>query len=460
MKRVLIVVLALLLAAGGYATYRYVQANPGLSQQVLSRLPGSIGAGKRQAGPLQASGLIEAEQVAVSSDTGGRIAALDVAKGDQVTAGQVLLTLDSSLLEAQMAQADAAVAAAQAQLDQLLAGARHEEIGRARAVLDQAQVGVQVAEQGVEDAQRLRDNPQELDLQIIQARIKADKAQDDAQAARLQAEAADLKYDLWGRTTRQLADGFDVRLPTGGTLHVDAPAERDQANVQWNVAGQEAWDAWQTAYAAEDAAQAAATALDDLRRQRANPISQDAQVNQAEASRRQAAAQVAQAQAALDALQEGATPQQIDVARRAVDQARAARAALDVQRDKLQVLAPRAGLVSQVAVHAGEVALPGASLVELADLGQTTLTVYIALPDLGRVGVDQPVEVSVDSFPDRVFHGSVTRISDQPEYTPRSIQIESQRASTVFAVEISLANPDRVLKPGMPADAVFVEGGS
>ena len=49
------------------------------------------------------------------------------------------------------------------------------------------------------------------------------------------------------------------------------------------------------------------------------------------------------------------------------------------------------------------------------------------------------------------------RIADQAEFTPKTVQTPEERVNSVFAVEISLANPDRVLKPGMPADATFPE---
>jgi multidrug resistance efflux pump len=103
------------------------------------------------------------------------------------------------------------------------------------------------------------------------------------------------------------------------------------------------------------------------------------------------------------------------------------------------------------------VTLPGTPLLEIADLSKVTLKVYVALPALGRVRVGQPVQVAVDSFPDRVFEGRVTRIADQAEFTPKTVQTQEERVDTVFAVEIGVDNPDGALKPGMPADVTFRE---
>jgi multidrug resistance efflux pump len=455
MKRNVALVIALiLLVAGAIGVYRATQTRPDLVQQAQQRL-GLAAPAAQQPGLLSASGILEARTLAVSSDLGGRVTVVQVAEGDAVTAGQSLLILDDSLLRPPLAQVEAAVAAAQAQLDLLQAGARPEEITLAQARLAQAEAVAAAAHQAWKDARLLRDNLQELDVQIIEAETALAKASHQAVAARQLAEAADLQTALWGRVTELLRQGFDVSLPTGGILHVDNPAERDRANSQWNLSSQQTWEAWQTAYTAEDAAQVAATALADLRRARANPLAPEAGVNQAEAASNTAAAAVEQARAVLSGLQAGARPQEIALAQQAVEQARAAHGPLDVQLAKTAVNAPTAGLVTTVAVRAGEVAVPGAALLEIADLTELTLVVFVPQPALGQVRLGQAVDVAVDARPGRVLPGVVTRIADQAEFSLRGMQTEDARASAVFAVEISLPNPDGVLKPGMPADASF-----
>lgn len=456
MKRLAALTLVLVLtAATGYAAYRYLPAIRGLSLQARDALvPSGSDAQPRS---LIATGLIEARTTTVSGETGGQVKSLRVEDGDGVISGQLLATLDDSLVRAQIAQADAVVAEAQAQLDLLLAGARPEEIAHGKALVAQAEVASQVAQERWEDAELLRDNPQEMDVQIIEAETTAAKAEHEATAARIQAEAADLQVEFWGRVTEILGAGFDVPLPNGTVLHVDRPAERDEANTQWNLAGQQAWEAWQAAYAAEEAVRAANTALADLRQQRSTPIALDSQVNQAEAAYNQAQAALGQSRAGLDALEEGPSPEQVEIARQVVQQAKAGRAALDVSLEKTHIRAPQGGLVSRVTVRAGEVMLPGTPLLEILDLSQLTLTVFVPEPEIGRVWLGQAVEVSVDSFPSRVFPGTVTRIADRAEFTPKNVYIPEQRVDTVFAVEIALDNLDGALRPGMPADAAFAE---
>jgi HlyD family secretion protein len=67
----------------------------------------------------------------------------------------------------------------------------------------------------------------------------------------------------------------------------------------------------------------------------------------------------------------------------------------------------------------------------------------------------QPAQVTVDSFPGKTFAGQVTRIGDEPEFTPRNVATKEERLNTFYAVEVRLSNPEGLLKPGMPADAAF-----
>ncbi len=84
-----------------------------------------------------------------------------------------------------------------------------------------------------------------------------------------------------------------------------------------------------------------------------------------------------------------------------------------------------------------------------------TLKVYIPEDMYGQVKLGQQADIAVDTFPGRVFTGTVTSIADQAEFTPRNVQTVESRSTTVYAVEISLPNASHELKPGMPADATF-----
>jgi HlyD family secretion protein len=74
----------------------------------------------------------------------------------------------------------------------------------------------------------------------------------------------------------------------------------------------------------------------------------------------------------------------------------------------------------------------------------------------GEIHLGQQASVKVDSFPDLTFTSDVTHIADQAEFTPRNVQTAEGRSSTVYAIKLTVTDPQDKLKPGMPADVTFV----
>ena len=136
-------------------------------------------------------------------------------------------------------------------------------------------------------------------------------------------------------------------------------------------------------------------------------------------------------------------------------QAGAEGALVAVQLNKLQVRAPSAGVIMTRDVEPGEVVQPGVPLLPIGQLDQLTITVYLPEDRYGQVNLGDTAQVSVDSFPGQVFTARVTRIADQAEFTPRNVQTQEERSSTVYAVQLSVDDPAGKLKPGMPADVLF-----
>lgn len=106
----------------------------GLAYAYGGRLFGS-GNGKSL---VSVTGTIEAIQVDVSAKITGRIAERPVNEGDRVAAGQLLVRLDEAEQAAEVRRQEAAVRTAQSTLNDLLAGARREELEDARAALQSA----------------------------------------------------------------------------------------------------------------------------------------------------------------------------------------------------------------------------------------------------------------------------------------------------------------------------------
>jgi HlyD family secretion protein len=165
---------------------------------------------------------------------------------------------------------------------------------------------------------------------------------------------------------------------------------------------------------------------------------------------------VQMAEAKLAAVKAGPMPEEVAIAQAQVQQAEAALARLQVQLDQMTLTAPRDGIVTERPANPGELAAPGATLMNLGDLDRLTLTVFIPETQIGRVRVGHAARVTVDAYSNETFEGTVTFISMEAEFTPKNVQTKEERVNLVFVVKISLDNPDHRLKLGMPADAEII----
>ena len=391
------------------------------------------------ADPWTSSGFIEADQIVLSPEIAGRVVALPVAEGDEVQAGDVLLQLADDVLSAQVDLAHGKLEEAQTLLAQAETGSRRETIETAAARVALAAAVREAAHQAWIDAQTQRDHPQALDVEIAAARAQVTVTQKQLEAALLQRDIAEKAWKDYGDVADKLAP---VPMPYRPSLSADYYAVPYQ---------------WQQALAAVNIAQtnrdAAQIALGNLLKQRSNPQAAQVQVDAAAAQLHSAEAQVAVAQAALDGVKAGATVEQIAAARAQVEVAQAALDAAQVQLNKATLHAPSHGLILASSLHVGELAAPNVTALTLANLDEVTLTIYVPGSELDRVAVGQTINVRVDAFPDRTFSGSIVRIGDQAEYTPRSVRTTEERAKLVYAVKIKIANPDHILKPGLQAEA-------
>jgi len=424
---------------------------------------------------LRTSGIIRADEIAVASEFGGRVAAMPVAEGDTVQAGQVLVQIDTALLDAQIEAAQAQVETAQAALALARAGSRPGQIAVAQAQLSQAQAARSAAAQAVSDLEALVANPQDINLQIAVKEAQLAAAQHKLASAAAQKDAAeramhDSSYysgqlDADAAHLAQIGQGLAQvpQIPGAGLPIGPVQQLLGQTSQALDLAKQLAdlsyipyWQGWIGVNAQSDSIEGLQASLANLYEQRKNPQELLAKLSQAKATLAQAEAQVAAAQAQLDGLRAGASAEQIGSLEARVGQAQAGLEALQKQRAMREIVAPAGGVVLSVVTRPGEVAAAGATLLTLADTRTLSLTVYVPETETARVRLGQRVQVTVDSFPGRTFEGEVSHIADQAEFTPRNISTKEERVNLVFAVEIRIANPDGALKPGMPADVAFV----
>ena len=471
-------------------------------------------------GPLRASGTVEAVEVVVSPESAGKVAEVKVGEGDKVKVGDVLVTFEDDLLKNQFDQAKAALEQAQANYELIAAQPLDEQRQVAIAaaqlellsaqqdlqdLIDNADVAKAHALQAEEEAQDAIDALDEnfalekaaahraitvaegkvktakhrlyyFTIPISQAELDTFDAIDLTETALDQAREAyepykyeEIDYDkidclnaivsnrfpeICGKqTTREeIRDAVEdaegdystaiLRLELEDNF-ANAKAELEKANSHYESLGEAPSEADKVLLESQlDAAKREYEAYKD------GPDPDD--IALAEARVRSAEANLALA--LVDTSQE-----QLNLAQAQVDAVQAALDFVQTQIDKLVLKAPIDGIVLYRSVEVGEVVQPGSSAITIGDLENLTITVFIPEDEYGRIKLGSQADVSVDSFPGRTYEAMVTRIADRAEFTPRNVQTEEGRRTTVFAVELSVLDPAGELKPGMPADIVFEE---
>jgi len=168
-----------------------------------------------------------------------------------------------------------------------------------------------------------------------------------------------------------------------------------------------------------------------------------------------ARAQVEAAEQALLKLKHGAREEEIEAARARLEQALATRDLLQKTIAEATLTAPISGIVSQKNIEPGEFAMAGAPLFVLSNLDTVEVWIWLTATEVAKVQVGQRAEVTVDSHPGRFFEGKLVFISPEAEFTPKNIQTREERAKLVFRVKLEVSNPEHILKPGLPADAIL-----
>ena len=115
--------------------------------------------------------------------------------------------------------------------------------------------------------------------------------------------------------------------------------------------------------------------------------------------------------------------------------------------------APSTGVVTVRQAELGEVVAPGTPVVTIADIDRIWLRAYIAETDLGRIHWGQDAIITTDTYPGKQYHGRISFIASDAEFTPKNVQTYQERVMLVYRIKIDIDNPNHELKPGMPADA-------
>lgn len=111
---------------------------------------------------------------------------------------------------------------------------------------------------------------------------------------------------------------------------------------------------------------------------------------------------------------------------------------------------PESGVITNKFVEVGELIGMGKPLVKIAKLDTVWVKVYLPPSDLTKISLGGHAQVDPEDGRKQPLDGKVTWISDEAEFTPKNVQTKEARADLVYAVKITIPNPGKILKIGMP----------
>lgn len=244
---------------------------------------------------------------------------------------------------------------------------------------------------------------------------------------RIEAASVDVATEVPGRVTEimvregdrvardQTIARLDAATAEAAVKRAEAEAERARQAVAVAEAARAAQEADLT-FARQEFDRTAALASADVASHRAHQQSQQA-LAAAEAGLASGTAGVAEATAAVGA------------ADAALDSARIALA-------RTVIAAPVAGTVLYRLVETGAVIPAGGRIVTLLDLSDVKMTVFLPAGDAGRLVLGDSARVILDALPDTVLPMTVSFVSPDAQFTPKTVETNAERERLMFRIEL------------------------
>lgn len=364
---------------------------------VIAVLAGLLFYSQTRVEPLKVSGIVEADEIRLGSRVGGRVLKVHVEEGATVEANKPLVELEPFDWNDKLVEADAKLKGLEEQLGRLKAGNRPEEVQQAEARY------LQLAEQ----VKKLKAGPRDEEKKVAKAQL----------------ELADARLVRAEQNFRRVSNLFAQK---SGAVSED---DMERATEELK----------------------SAKALREARNQESALLENGSRVEDVAVAEQMAS----EAQLAWTLAKKGPRDEDIRQAEAARDAAKAARDAIQRQKDELIIRAPGAGVVEALDLQPGDLVSPNAPVLTLVDHQRMWVRAYVPQNHL-NLQLEQKVEVEVDSYPGKKFPGTVIFISQQGEFTPSNVQTPEERSKQVFRIKV-LLDPtvrDR-LRPGMAADVLL-----
>ncbi len=401
------------------------------TSSVTAPITNAVSTPTRSIGAVGTIDLTTKHQVVL--DASGKIRDVNVEVGDEVAAGDVLVALDTTDLQAAVKKAEMNSETARLAFEELSKGVDLGDIALAQAKLLQAS----------ETLTKTLKGPTGDELKAAESNSAAAWASyNDLKAGptaskKIQAQAALKQAQLDVQQAQRAYDKISWQ-PDAGTTSEGATLQK--ATIDYEAA-QAAYDDLikpPTTADLQAALSTAYTAQDALQQLKDKPTTGD--VGEAKAN-------VAVAQATLGKTTQGPTKAALRTAEIAVESA-----LIDLEQarkdlNNAQLKAPLSGTILAVNVEPGQVSSSGDVAVVMADISKIKLVVNVEQKDISQIAVGQGAEISIYALPGKAFKGVVEKIA------PVS---SSDKSFVGFPVTLRFTNSDMAaVIPGMTASATF-----
>lgn len=309
---------------------------------------------------------VSGDILSASPRISGKIVDIRVKEGDTVKKGELLFTMATDQIGAEVNEAAATLGIAKEQLDKAVGGARSQEITGAEAMVDEAYATFNGSKAGRDSLKTtlsiLQNSYDTLLKQMLPFKNPSNGQLDDTYAMKqlnsiyMKKGITDAEYMVQAQEIQQM---FSSKLQLEGQIsQINGRLRSLDASVEASKAG------------------------------------------------------VSGAESNLTLLKEGVSSKDIDIL---VNKVRAAQAAYDLAKlslDFTSVRAPSDGTVVKIADHDGDVINPGHSAMSLINLSKLTATAYILENDLQNIKTGNSVKLYIDAFPGKTFKGTVKEIGE------------------------------------------------
>lgn len=386
------------------------------------------------------------QSVSLAFEKSGRVSAVYALSGDKVTIGQPLVALEQADLFANLNQAKGGLDAASAKLNEIIKGARPEDIQITEAELQKVNQDLSNTYDNILDLINNSYTESENAVRIKTAdmfsgtkdtffsfTLNSSCDSNNAESLRL---TSDKELDSWKKELNLIFGTLDTKTldqaMVGAKNHIEVFKKfLDALNIAlYSCSMSTSASTLNTYRASTNIAQSnILTTLTKIKNQEQTISTQKALIEQVKKT--------------LSFKKAGSSPEQIDAQKAVVKQAEASAQASQAQLEKATLRAPFSGVVTIQDAKIGEIVSPNIPLVSL--ISQLTLEIEANIPevDSGKVKIGNPVTIDFDALPAQEFKGIISFID------PAETVIDGV---VNFKIKINFEDSTRVVKSGFTAN--------